>query len=205
MNKSSRSDKAVSSRQKILEAALTIFVEKGYYGASLQSIAEKAGVNKALLFYYFDNKENLFDLAFQTPQEKFMEKLKAESSKIDDPEERLQFLIDAYMKMFKNIPEILHIALMEFSSVNESSRIRMKKFIERGIKPIEETITYGIKKGSFKNIDPGMSSVFLTGMMCVFGVQERVTGIIYNTDDISRNIKEIFLKGLSTECGTKEA
>ena len=205
MNRRSRSDKAVSSRQKILESALGLFVERGYHGTSLQSIAEKAGVNKALLFYYFDSKENLFDMAFQTPQEKSLEKMKAESSKINDPEERLKFLIDAYLELFESMPELLHIALMEVSSTNESSRARMKKFIERGIKPIEETIGDGIQKGCFKKIDPRMASIFLMGMMRIFGVQERVTGVKFNTDEISGNVKQIFLQGLSSECGKKEA
>ena len=46
----------------ILEAAINVFVEKGYSGARMQEIADKANVNKALLHYYYKSKDKLFDI-----------------------------------------------------------------------------------------------------------------------------------------------
>lgn len=48
-----------SAKRKILSTARTVFAEKGYDGASISEIAKRAGVNKALLFYYFESKENI--------------------------------------------------------------------------------------------------------------------------------------------------
>ncbi|MDD2890388.1 MAG: TetR/AcrR family transcriptional regulator [bacterium] len=48
------------SKEKIILAAIEIFAQKGKHGASMEEIAEKAGVNKALLYYYFKGKDNLF-------------------------------------------------------------------------------------------------------------------------------------------------
>lgn len=47
-------------RQKILDAALTIFVEKGFAGASMSHIAKSAGVPQSLIYHYFANKEELW-------------------------------------------------------------------------------------------------------------------------------------------------
>ena len=49
---------------KIFEAAVDVFEEKGLTGARMQEIADKAGINKALLHYYFRTKEKLFDAVF---------------------------------------------------------------------------------------------------------------------------------------------
>ncbi len=49
------------TRKKILKAAYEVFLQKGYNGARMQEIAEKAGVNKALLHYYFRTKEELYN------------------------------------------------------------------------------------------------------------------------------------------------
>ena len=49
-----------SAEEKILAAAKKVFVEKGMDGARMQDIADEAGINKALLHYYFRNKEKLF-------------------------------------------------------------------------------------------------------------------------------------------------
>ena len=49
---------------KILQAAETVFIEKGMSGARMQEIADKAGINKALLHYYYRSKEKLFEVVF---------------------------------------------------------------------------------------------------------------------------------------------
>lgn len=51
---------AERSRQRLLEAALDEFAAKGYFGARVQDIAERAGVNKQLIAYYFGGKEGLY-------------------------------------------------------------------------------------------------------------------------------------------------
>jgi TetR/AcrR family transcriptional regulator len=53
------------SELRILEAARTVFHKKGFEGARMKEIADEAGINKALLHYYYRNKENLFDAVFR--------------------------------------------------------------------------------------------------------------------------------------------
>jgi TetR/AcrR family transcriptional regulator len=50
----------MDTREKVIEAAKEVFVNKGYGGARMQEIADLAGINKGLLHYYFKSKENLF-------------------------------------------------------------------------------------------------------------------------------------------------
>lgn len=52
------------TERKILEAAGKVFMKKGRLGASMQDIADEAGINRTLLHYYFRNKEKLFDTIF---------------------------------------------------------------------------------------------------------------------------------------------
>src|SRR5215213_3656330 len=53
-----------ASEARILEAAKTVFVRRGTAGARMQEIADEAGVNKALLHYYFRSKERLSEAVF---------------------------------------------------------------------------------------------------------------------------------------------
>src|SRR5437762_14310385 len=53
-----------STEEKILAAARKAFLSKGLSGARMQDIADEAGINKALLHYYFKNKEQLFENIF---------------------------------------------------------------------------------------------------------------------------------------------
>ena len=54
-----------NTEQAILEAAEKLFIEKGFAGAKTTEIAKLAGVNHALLHYYFRTKENLFNCVFE--------------------------------------------------------------------------------------------------------------------------------------------
>ena len=57
--------KADKTEEKILNSAREVFVEKGFDGARMQEIATRAGVNKALLNYYFRSKERMFTTVFE--------------------------------------------------------------------------------------------------------------------------------------------
>jgi TetR/AcrR family transcriptional regulator len=57
-------NKELSTEQAILEAAKNIFIRKGMEGARMQEIADEAGINKALLHYYFRSKDKLFEAIF---------------------------------------------------------------------------------------------------------------------------------------------
>ena len=50
----------VNARERLLDTATELFAEKGYAGASVREIVEKAGVSKPVLYYYFKSKEGLF-------------------------------------------------------------------------------------------------------------------------------------------------
>ncbi len=57
-------DQELNAEQKIIDAAAEVFEERGFEGARMQQIADKAGINKALLHYYFRSKDLLFEKVF---------------------------------------------------------------------------------------------------------------------------------------------
>ncbi len=57
-------EKEKQTEEIIFDAAVQVFEEKGIDGARMQEIADRAGINKALLHYYFRSKEKLFDAVF---------------------------------------------------------------------------------------------------------------------------------------------
>src|SRR5918911_963685 len=67
--------------QQILDAALTVFGERGLAGARLEDIARRAGVSKGTIYLYFPNKEELF---VEMIREKVIANLEREESRLDD-------------------------------------------------------------------------------------------------------------------------
>jgi len=60
------SDQLIETKDKIIRAAEQLFSEKGFDGTSVNEIAEKAGVNKPLIYYYFKSKDGLLDFLIDT-------------------------------------------------------------------------------------------------------------------------------------------
>src|SRR5271167_1864849 len=65
------------TRQAILDAALHVFAEKGYFGSSLRDIASAVGVRESALYNYFPSKEALFDALILAEQQVRAESLSA--------------------------------------------------------------------------------------------------------------------------------
>ncbi len=59
-------EKEKSTEERILEAAREVFLEQGYAGARMQAIADRAGINKSMLHYYYRSKDKLFEGIFRT-------------------------------------------------------------------------------------------------------------------------------------------
>lgn len=82
------------SRNAILEAALKLFAEKGFHGASVAQIAKEAGVSKGLIYNYFAKKEDLVMGMIQREME-VGEAMFGEMLAIESPKEQLRFMIKA--------------------------------------------------------------------------------------------------------------
>ena len=83
---------------KIIESAETLFADRGFDGTSVRDIAEAAGINLAMVSYYFGSKEKLFEAMFAHRSQAF--KLQLENmiqNKELEPMEKVEQLIDQYI------------------------------------------------------------------------------------------------------------
>src|SRR6516165_3197216 len=82
-------DRSADTRAKILDSALREFSTLGFAGARMDQIASAAGVNKALLYYHFDSKENLYVAAVEMISAKIRDRSMAVFLREATPGERL--------------------------------------------------------------------------------------------------------------------
>jgi TetR/AcrR family transcriptional regulator len=113
-----------SAKEKILNSALLLFADKGFEGASTREIAEAAGVNHALIKYYFGNKEQLWQAAVNLLFERLNQALAAfgEASKaVSRPAERFRILVEHYVRYCAEYPQ--HARIMSQESNNANPRL----------------------------------------------------------------------------------
>lgn len=120
-------ERSVETRARILEAALGEFAAHGLAGARTERIAGAAGVNKALLYYYFESKEKLYAAAFELIAGRIRDSSMAAFLRDATPGERV---VRAALNHFDRI-----LAQREFQSLMQHEMIRLQKG-EAGMMPI---------------------------------------------------------------------
>lgn len=124
--------KEKKTRESILHAAREVFVEKGPNGARMQEIADRAGINKALLHYYFSNKENLFDTIFKEAFSLFWPKVNQEVMRNAPLNIFMKAMVTTYLDMLMQRPYLAIFILNELQSNPE----RLERLIkESGFDP----------------------------------------------------------------------
>lgn len=103
------------TEQRIFSAASEVFEEKGYTGARMQEIADRAGINKALLHYYFRTKEQLFRAVFQVLLKKMFEKIFSIFTQEIPFKEKLRLFLDEHIEFLVKNPKLPIFLLNELS------------------------------------------------------------------------------------------
>ena len=118
-----------STEQKIFEAAREVFLRKGTARARMQDIADEAGVNKALLHYYFRSKERLAEAVFlRAARTLFPRMLQTLAS--DRPlREKLQRVVDLELDMLEENPYLPGYILSEFQHRHDELRALLKQVV----------------------------------------------------------------------------
>lgn len=129
--KSSIKQLDTSTEEKIKRAAKTVFTQKGYAAARTRDIAEEAGINLALLNYYFRSKERLFHIVMLESLQTFFYSMIIVLN--DDKlsfEEKVHGFVDRYISLFQQQPELPFFVVSE---VNNHPEIFLK---EMGVKEV---------------------------------------------------------------------
>ena len=158
----------LETEQRILAAARKVFQSKGMHGARMQDIADTAGINKALLHYYFRNKEQLFESVFMEAIQKFLPAL-FELWKSDLPfEKKLTQFIHGYMDLLLANPFLPAFILHEINqNPQRLQSILLKKGAGKAIKNIFGQVQNEMKRRGTKAFDP-RQMIVNTLALCVF-------------------------------------
>jgi len=112
------------TEQQILNAARKVFIEKGLDGARMQEIADEAGINKALLHYYFRSKDKLFEMIFQEELGKFFPKMVTLMSSDDiSIEDKVRSFVNNYISIFISNPFLPSFIIREIHRDPENLKL----------------------------------------------------------------------------------
>jgi TetR/AcrR family transcriptional regulator len=159
--------KDISTEERILSAAKKIFIKEGMAGARMQDIADEAGINKAMLHYYFRSKDKLFEKIFTELSQHFFPKLIRIFESDTSLFKKIEMFAAEYIDQMRETP---YLPIFVLNEVNRQPEILIKKMMGNQRPPIKkfiEDIEKEIKKGVIKPIHPFQLLLNIVSL-CVF-------------------------------------
>jgi TetR/AcrR family transcriptional regulator len=156
-------------RSRILEAAVSVFAERGLDGATIRLVGRKASVNSALMYYYFENKDDLFDEALRYVLMQFLEQAGSHRPSFSGGRQRIEFLVDLVLDYYSWHPERMRLMVIAFSMHPQQLGAALRDVLRTSpLVPIE-ILLEGMAAGHLRHANPVHTWWSLMGM-CLFGL-----------------------------------
>jgi TetR/AcrR family transcriptional regulator len=147
-----------ASRNAILQAALAEFASEGLAGARMDAIAEAAGVNKALLYYYFKDKDTLYGEIIDAFFAQLLTRVTAVCDQPGTAGERFLKYAATHFNSIAESPYYAHIFMGEMMTAGRGRPTHLDRMFPLYLRPIGDRVLKllesGLKSGEFRSVDP---------------------------------------------------
>lgn len=179
------------TRAAILQAAMREFAQEGVAGARTDAIAKAAHVNKALLYYYFKDKQALYgavlDEVFGGLARKVLPVLDSQAS----PQDKILFYVQAHFDYIAESPTLPKLVLGEMMRAGRTVSPHVNRLVERYHKPLFRklacVIADGIAAGEFRPVDPVQFIPSMIALVVFYFAAAPVISRVIGTDPLATN------------------
>jgi TetR/AcrR family transcriptional regulator len=184
-----------------LQVARELFTQKGYANVSIRDICRSAQITAPTLYYYFKNKEGLFDAVVRetVTTADFAKRLGNDCDKVVDPDDKIRAFTRTYLTHFPK--HLINTGLyLRHSTQLDAVGARTLSSGLAGIQVLLiDLIREGVSKGSFRETDPRMAAECLLGMMHRFVFEQIHFKRSYDASAASSYLCDFFLRAMEPE------
>ncbi|MFM7684055.1 MAG: TetR/AcrR family transcriptional regulator [Bacteroidota bacterium] len=205
--------KDISTEQKIKDAARAVFIAKGFSGCSTREIAKVAGMNFALVNYYFRSKSQLFQLIFNAAMEDFTNTMVEVFSRDLTLPEKMKILIEKEYEFLSQHPELPSFIIQETNRESEIAHDNLGFFQKISNTGIFQQCLEAQQKGEMREINifnltllilsnchyPFMSRNMLKGMLKLEDAQ-----LIPNIEIHKKHVSDLLIAYLFPKISNNE-
>lgn len=147
-----------NTEQKIKSAAQKLFIQKGFAATKTRDITKEAGINSALLHYYFRSKEKLFEIIMRENLSKFLQVMSDHFNNISlTIEQKIEILVNAYIDLLIKNPDLPLFILNEMNSDRINNGQEKNEEVKKIIKYrtiFSKELEQAINVGRFSKVNP---------------------------------------------------
>ena len=189
-----QTERADQTRARILDAAVLQFSANGLAGARTEQIAEEAGVNKALLYYYFTSKEDLYaaalEFVFESVRADSVNVLEADASA---GERFVQIVLQNFDRSYSH-PSWRTLMQQEMVRLHRGEENSLAPMAEKFFRPlwtmIDKLLEEGISSGELIRVDPTQMRYAALGANLLYYLTAPLIRLAFHTEPLERSALE---------------
>ena len=194
-----------SSKERIINAALDEFGQHGLAGARVDRIAHKAGLNKAMIYYHFNSKENLYREMIKSFFTNITGEIKQNLKTTGTAAELLLSIAEVYTRIFSKNQQIRSILLHELANPDSDIMENIASILTESNISLElrSLLKEGVDKGVLRPVDIRQAVVSFLAMNLGYFIIYPITDRVLQVEDRQTFIKErkeavldLFLNGM---------
>lgn len=179
------------TKKRILDVATEEFATLGYSGLSMNKLAEKLKINKAMIYYYFKDKRNLYDEVISSIIELNEEEKKEILNSSLEAKEKFKRYIKLYTKTINNNPNIIPLTLREMVNFDLGIENNIPNSIEQELVLMKQIILQLNLKEKYKDIDFYELKAMIIGTISSYYSMQKTPLKLSNIKDFDKNDTKI--------------
>lgn len=175
----------MTTEQTIIQAANKVFLENGYAGTRMQDIANEANINKAMLHYYFKNKESLFRMIFLENFGLLIPLINQVIEAKTSIKEKLLNIAELYIELMQSNPKLPLFVINELSNHSDSFIAAIKDSQNElpNFKQLIQEVNDAVEKKEIAPIDPELLIVGLLALSIFPVIAKQMLQILFSEND----------------------
>jgi TetR/AcrR family transcriptional regulator, cholesterol catabolism regulator len=150
---------------QLVDAAATLFAQRGYHGTSIQDVADAVGIRKGNVYYYVTTKEDLLYAIVRRHHDLALAEIESFRDLVA-PLERIEAFIRAYVRRYMTDPDAVKVFVYEFENLGPERRQAINAERRRYSEFLTEAIREGQAEGSIRSeLDPEAAALGMLGML----------------------------------------
>jgi TetR/AcrR family fatty acid metabolism transcriptional regulator len=189
---------ACEKYQRILDAAVEVIAERGYFKSPVSEIAKRAGVADGTVYLYFKSKDDVLRTAIDRRFDRFYQQITDAFATIEGPREQLEYIALVHLESYqvdRNMAVLLQTEMRQSAKfIAEFSHRHLAKYIQM----VREVVRRGQQEGIFrKDLSDGVVA------HCMFGTIDELvssavfTGRVYDAKVTAAQVIDVLLNGIT--------
>ena len=178
-----KKEKQKDTLQRILDTAAEVFADSGFAGARMDEIADRAGVNKATIYYHIGAKETLYARVLHEHFASAGDQFDRVLGSVSDPEEKLSLFIQQIARVMDQNPRKTVMMLREIAAGGEHFPDIVARDLSVIIGKLMEILSEGQRQGRFIPVNPFSLHLMVIGAFVLYRVSQPVRKKIIGLTD----------------------